>query len=83
MQIIFYTLNWVNITKFFSKSAKTWDIEIKKPTNFQMTRFANSVPFIFVNLHVDYSAVRLALVNLTVSKENNNVVKDRSKPEEA
>ena len=48
-----------------------------------MTRFANSVLFVFVNLHVDYSAVRLVLVNLTASKENNNAVKDRSKAEEA
>ena len=33
-----------------------------------MTRFANSVRFAFINLHIDYSAVRLASVNVIASK---------------
>ena len=41
---------------------------MNKLTKFQMTRFANSVRFAFINLHIDYSAVRLALVNVTASK---------------
>ena len=44
-----------------------------------MTRFANSVRFVFINLRIDYSAVRLALVNVIASKENS---KDRTKAEE-
>ena len=48
-----------------------------------MTRFANSVRFVFINLRIDYSAVRLALVNVIASKENSSAVKDRSKAEEA
>ena len=48
-----------------------------------MTRFANSVRFVFINLRIDYSAVRLALVNVIASKENSSAVKDRSKTEEA
>ena len=48
-----------------------------------MTRFANSVRFVFINLRIDYSAVRLALVNVIASKENSSAVKDRSKVEEA
>ena len=48
-----------------------------------MTRFANSVRFVFVNLRVDYSAVRLAILNLIASKKNSSAVKDRSEVEEA
>ena len=56
---------------------------MKKLTNFQMTRFANSVRFIFINLRIDFSAVRLALVNVIASKESSSAAKDRSKAEEA
>ena len=55
---------------------------MNKLTKFQMRRFANSVRFAFINLHIDYSAVRLALVNAIASKENSSAVKDRSKAEE-
>ena len=56
---------------------------MKKLRNFQMTRFTNNVRFVFINLCVDYSAVRLALVNLIASEENiSSAVKDRSKAEE-
>ena len=56
---------------------------MNKLTKFQMTIFASSVRFVFINFHVDYSAVRLALVNVIASKENSSAVKDRSKVEEA
>ena len=56
---------------------------MNKLTKFQMTRFASSVRFVCINFHVDYSAVRLALVNVIASKENSSAVKDRSKVEEA
>ena len=56
---------------------------MNKLTEFQMTRFANNVRFVFINLHIDYSAVRLALVNVIDSKENGSAFKDRRKAEEA
>ena len=39
-----------------------------------MTKFPDSVSFVFVNLRVNYSAVRLALVNLIACIENSSVV---------
>ena len=55
---------------------------MKKLTNFQMTRFANSVRFVFINLRADYSAVRQSLVNLIAAKENSSVAKVRGKADE-
>ena len=54
---------------------------MKKLKKFKMTRFVNTVHFIFVICRVEYSVVRLALVNLTVSKKNNSALKGRSKTE--
>ena len=48
---------------------------MKKLKNFQMTRFTV--------MPVDYSAVRLALVNVIASKENCSGIKDRNKAEKA
>ena len=59
------------------------NLQMKKLTNFQMARFANSVRFVFINLRIDYSALRLALMNVIASKENSSAVKDRNKAEEA
>ena len=56
---------------------------MKKLKKFQMTRFTNSVCFLFINLRTDYSAVRLVLVNVIASKENSGAVKERSQAEEA
>ena len=56
---------------------------MNKLTKFQMTRFSSSVCFVFINFHIDYLEVRLALVNLIASKEDSSAVKDRSKTEEA
>ena len=57
------------------------DIEIKKLRKFQKKRFSDSVCFVFINVHVDYSAVRLSLVNVIASQENSSNIKDRSKAE--
>ena len=70
---IFSTFNWAKNYKNFSKMCK--DIEMKKLKNFQMTRFTV--------MPVDYSAVRLALVNVIASKENCSGIKDRNKAEKA
>ena len=68
-------------TQFFCKSAKKSDDE--ETNKLQMTRSANSVRFVFINLRIDYSAARLELVNPVTSKENSSAVKDRSNAEEA
>ena len=52
------------------------DIWMNKLTNFQMTRFANSVHFVFLNLRNDYLAVQLALVYLIACKENRSRVEE-------
>ena len=62
---------------------KDLDVQMKKLTNFEMTRFANSVRFVFIYLLINYSAVRLALVNAIAREENSSAVKDKSKTEEA
>ena len=80
---MFSTLNWGKNYKNFLQIFDDLNVQMKKLTNFQMTRFANSVCFVFINLRIDYSAVRLALVNVIASKENSSAVKDRSKVEEA
>ena len=46
------------------------DIDMKQLTNFQMTRFANSIRFVFMNIRVDYQAVRQSLYDIVSSKEN-------------
>ena len=80
---IFSTFNWGKNYENFLQICEDLYVQIKRLTNFQMTRFANSVRFVFINLHIDYSAVQLALVNVIANKENSSVVKDRSKVEEA
>ena len=69
--------------KFFLQTCEDFDVHMKKLTNFQMTRYANSIRFVFINLRIDYSVVRIALVNVIASKENSSAVKDRSKAEKA
>ena len=59
---------------------KDLHIEMKKLKNFQMTRFTNSVCFIFINLRTDY-AIQLALLNVPSSTENSSDIKDRLKAE--
>ena len=48
-----------------------------------MTRFANSVRFVFINIRIDYKAVRKSLSDVVHSKENSSNSKDRAKGEEA
>ena len=56
---------------------------MKSLTNFQTTRFANSVRFVFINLRIDYLGLREALSNLVRHKENSSDSDDRSKAAEA
>lgn len=49
---------------------------MKQLTNFQMTRFANSVRFVFINIRIDYKAVRKSLSDVVHSKENSSNSKD-------
>ena len=56
---------------------------MKNLTNFQTTRFANSVRFVFINLRTDYSAVCQSLTDLIANKENSSNANDRSKAGEA
>ena len=56
---------------------------MKELTNFHMTRFANSVRFVLMNLRIVYSAVQLALANVKARKKNKSAVQDRSKVEKA
>ena len=80
---IYSTFNWGKNYENFLQVCADLDIEMKKLTNFQRTRFANSVRFVFINLRADYSAVRQSLVNLIAAKENSSVAKVRGKAEEA
>ena len=52
---------------------------MRKQTNFQTTRFANSVRFVFINLRADYTAVRQCLKNVIESKENSSNAEERAK----
>ena len=79
---IFSTFNWGKNYQNLLQICEDLNVQMKKLTNFQMTRFANSVRFVFINLHIDYSAVRLALVNVIAREENSSAVKDKSKAEE-
>ena len=84
----FSILNWAFIqlfktTKMFLQICKDLDVQMKKLTNFQITRFTDSVCFAFINLCINYLAVGLALVNVVASKQNSSAVKDRSKAKEA
>ena len=46
---IFSTFNWVKSCKYFLYICKGLITDMKKLTNFQMARFANSAHFVFVN----------------------------------
>ena len=80
---IYTTFNWGKNYENFLQTCVDLDIEMKKLTNFQMTRFANSVRFVFLNIRVDYKAVRQSLSNVVNSKINSSNAKDRAKGEEA
>ena len=80
---IFSTFNWGENYENLLQICEDLNLQMKKLTNFQMTRFANSVRFVFINMRINYSALRLALMNVIPSKENSSAVKDRNKAEEA
>ena len=79
---IYTTFNWGKNYENFLQVCKDLDIEMKKLTNFQMTRFANSVRHVFMNLRTDYAAVRQSLSDVVSSKEQSSNSKDRAKAEE-
>ena len=80
---IYSTFNWGKNYENFLEICADLDIQMKKLTNFQMTRFANSVRFVFINLRADYSAIRQSLADLITTKENSSNAKDRGKTSEA
>ena len=55
---IFSTFNWGKNYQNLLQICEDLNVQMKKLTNFQMTRFAYSVCFVFINLRIDYSAVR-------------------------
>ena len=61
---IFSTFNWGKNYESFLQIYEDLNVQMKKLTNFQMRRCAYSVRFVFINLRINYSAVRLALVNV-------------------
>ena len=61
---IFSTFNWGKNYERFLQIYEDLNVQMKKLTNFQMRRCAYSVRFVFINLRINYSAVRLALVNV-------------------
>ena len=67
---IFSTFKWSKNYQNFLQIFEDLNVQMKKLTNTQMTKFANSVRFVLINLRIDFSAVRLALVNIIASKEN-------------
>ena len=80
---IYSTFNWGKNHENFLQTCIDLDIDRKQLTNFQMTRFANSVRFVFINIREDYQAVRQSLCDIVSSKENSANAKDRGNAEEA
>ena len=75
-----YTLfNWGKNYDDLVEVCTYLDIEMRKLTNFQSTRFANSVRFVFINLGADYTAVRQCLKNVIESKEYSSNAEERAK----
>ena len=58
---IYSTFNWGKNYENFLQVCQDLDINMKKLTNFQTTRFAKSIRFVFTNLRDDYEAVRQSL----------------------
>ena len=48
------------------------ELNLKNLTNFQTTRFSNSVRFVFINLRLDYPAVKESVKNVIAIKENSS-----------
>ena len=75
--------NWGKNYENFLHVCQDLDINMKKLTNFQMTRFADSVRFIFMNLRDDYLAVCQFLLNAVASKDSSSNSLDRGNAEKA
>ena len=74
-----YTLfNWGKNYEDLVKVCTYLDIEMRKLTNFQTTRFTNNVRFVFINLRADYTAVRQCLKNVIESKENSSNAEEKA-----
>ena len=67
---IYSIFNWGKNYDNFLQVCQDLDINMKKLTNFQMTRFVNRVCFIFMNLHDDYLAVWQFLLNVVAFKKS-------------
>ena len=75
--------NWGKNYENLLKVCIDMDIAMRSLANFQATRFANSVRFVFMNLRTDYAAVREAIVNIIKQKENSSDADERKKAAEA
>ena len=75
---MFSIFNWGKNYKSFFQICEDLDVQMKKLTNFQ-----TKLLLVFISLRIDYSAVRLALVNVISSKENTSAIKNRNKAEES
>ena len=79
-----YTLfNWGKNYEELREVCETMELNMKNLTNFQTTRFANSVRFVFINLRTDYPAVRVAIKNVITSKQNSSDAEQQKKAVEA
>ena len=74
---MFSIFNWGKNYESFFQICEDLAVQMKKLTNFQTKLL------VFISLRIDYSAVRLALVNVISSKENTSAIKNRNKAEEA
>ena len=75
-----YTLfNWGKNYEDLLNTCEIQKIEYRKLTNFQTTRIANSVRFVFINLRDDYGAVRVSMKNVINAKEISSNADDRAK----
>ena len=72
---------WGKSHENFLKICNDLEIDVRKLTNFQTTRFANSVRFVFINIRSDYAAVRQSLCGLISTKERSSDSEDRAKAE--
>ena len=76
---IYSLFNWGKNYEELVKACEVLDIELRQLTNFQTTRFANSVRFVFINLRTDYLAVRKCMKNVIECKENSSNAEERAK----
>ena len=65
---IYNIFNWGNNYEDLRQVCEDMELSLKNLTNFQTTRFANSVRFVFINLRDDYPAVRESIAHVVASK---------------